>query len=86
MTHFICFLQKFDPDARAIKVENLQPYTYYRLRLIAENIMGRSNASDPTRWFQTLQDAPDNPPGSVTVRALNATDLRVSWTVSGKCY
>ena len=68
--------------ARSIQVDNLRPYTRYRLRIIAENIVGRSNASLPTRSFQTQQAAPGVPPGSVTVRALNATALRVSWTVS----
>ena len=63
-------------------MENLRPYTKYRLRIIAVNIVGRSNASLPSREFQTLQAAPGVPPGSVTVRALNATALRVSWTVS----
>ncbi|XP_071105902.1 protein sidekick-2-like isoform X1 [Haliotis cracherodii] len=68
-----------DPDAREILVQNLRPYTQYKLRLIAENIVGRSNASLPTRIFETLQDAPGGPPGNVTVRALNSTAFRISW-------
>ncbi|XP_067672270.1 protein sidekick-2-like isoform X1 [Haliotis asinina] len=68
-----------DPDAREILVQNLRPYTQYRLRLIAENIVGRSNASLPTRMFETMQDAPGGPPGNVTVRALNSTAFRISW-------
>lgn len=71
-----------DPDAREILVQNLRPYTQYKLRLIAENIVGRSNASLPTRIFETLQDAPGGPPGNVTVRALNSTAFRISWIVS----
>ncbi|KAL3875338.1 hypothetical protein ACJMK2_033296 [Sinanodonta woodiana] len=72
--------QVSDPDARSILVYNLRPFTNYRLRLIAENIVGQSGSSDPTGLFQTLQDAPSVPPGNVTVRALNATAIRVSWT------
>lgn len=75
-------MQVSKPDARSLEVQNLKPYTYYRLRIIAENVKGRSNASEPTRQFQTLQDTPEAPPGNLTVRALNATALRVSWTVS----
>ena len=63
-------------------MENLRPYTRYRLRLIAVNIVGRSKPSLPTREFKTLQAAPSVPPGNVTVRAVNATALRVSWMVN----
>ncbi|KAK7506394.1 hypothetical protein BaRGS_00002506 [Batillaria attramentaria] len=69
-----------DPTARDILVQNLKPYTRYQLRLIAENIVGRSSPSEPTREFQTLQAPPGSPPGNVTVRALNSTALRISWT------
>ena len=78
----IYILQISQPEARSFEVQNLKPYTYYKLRIIAENVKGRSNASEPTRQFQTLQAAPDAAPGNLTVRALNATALRVSWTVS----
>jgi protein sidekick len=74
-------LQKNNPSARSLQVENLKPYTHYKLRITAENIVGRSGPSEPTRLFQTTQDVPGAPPGNVTVRALNATALRVSWTV-----
>lgn len=75
------FSQVSDPTARSLQVHNLKPYTHYRLRITAENIVGRSGPSEPSRLFQTIQDAPGAPPGNVTVRALNATALRVSWTV-----
>ncbi|KAL4239205.1 Protein sidekick-2 [Mactra antiquata] len=73
-----------DPSARSLQVQNLKPYTHYKLRITAENIVGRSDPSEPTRQFQTIQDAPGAPPGNVTVRALNATALRVSWTPLSK--
>ncbi|ESO89015.1 hypothetical protein LOTGIDRAFT_106770, partial [Lottia gigantea] len=69
-----------DPSANQIRVLNLIPFTQYTFRLIAENIVGRSNASDPTRVIQTKMAAPGIPPGNVTVRALNSTALRISWT------
>lgn len=73
-----------DPDARSITVLNLRPYTTYRLRIIAVNIVGPSlKASNETSEFQTLQAAPSQPPNDVTVRAQNDPDtIRISWTVS----
>ena len=65
-----------------ITVENLYPYTHYRLRLMAENIAGQSERSEPSSWFQTIQAAPTSAPEEVTVRAINETALRVRWTVS----
>lgn len=70
------------PESVAITVEDLLPYTKYRLRMLAENIAGQSPASDPTRWFDTLQAPPSTPPREVTVRAVNETAQRVRWTVS----
>ena len=71
-----------DPHAREIWVQNLQPFTKYQLKVIAENIVGQSAPSEPTREFETLQAPPGVPPGNVTVRPLNATAFRISWTVS----
>jgi len=50
--------------------------------MIAENIADTSNPSDPTYWFETIQAAPYNPPSDVSMRAVNETAVRVSWTVS----
>lgn len=70
-----------DPDATALTVLDLQPFTRYRLRVIAENIAGRSNASEATPWFDTLQALPSAPPSDVTVRAINETSIRIRWMV-----
>lgn len=43
------------PKARSLVVNGLRPYTAYRLRLVAENVVGRSPPSGPTERFQTLQ-------------------------------
>ncbi|KAF5272120.1 hypothetical protein FQA39_LY01202 [Lamprigera yunnana] len=68
-----------DPDATTITVRNLVPFTLYRLRLIANNVVGASSPSEPSKEFQTIQAAPSHPPKNVTVRAMSATELRVRW-------
>lgn len=54
----------------------------YKLRLIANNVVGASQPSEPTKEFQTIQAPPSHPPKNVTVRAMSATELRVRWIVS----
>ena len=44
-----------DPDAKSIVVKNLTPYMEYQLRLLAHNVVGASEPSDPTKEFQTIQ-------------------------------
>ncbi|XP_060530016.1 protein sidekick isoform X3 [Cylas formicarius] len=68
-----------DPDATTITVTGLVPFTVYRLRLIASNVVGASVPSEPTKEFQTIQAPPAHPPRNVTVRAMSATELRVRW-------
>ena len=70
------------PEATALTVSGMRPYRRYRLRLIAENTAGSSEPSEPTRWFETIQAPPSNPPQEVTVLAVNETAIRVRWTVS----
>ena len=66
-----------------VQVENLSPYTTYQLRLIAENVVGKSDPSSPTRGFMTLKAVPEIAPRDVTVTSVGATAFRVSWLVSG---
>ncbi len=68
-----------DPDATYITVKGLSPYTQYKLRIIAVNVAGQSEPSEPTKDFQTIQAVPKHPPYNVTVRAMSATELRVRW-------
>ncbi|XP_055618243.1 protein sidekick isoform X3 [Toxorhynchites rutilus septentrionalis] len=68
-----------DPDASTLTVTGLTPFTPYRLRIIASNVVGPSEPSDPTKDFQTIQARPMHPPLNVTVRAMSATELRVRW-------
>lgn len=67
---------------QAFLVQNLIPFMEYRLRLIANNIVGASPPSEASRPFQTLQAPPHGPPQSVTLRAMGPTSIRVRWTVS----
>ncbi|CAH0692396.1 unnamed protein product [Chilo suppressalis] len=67
------------PDAQSILVKGLVPFTTYRLRLIATNVVGSSQPSEPCKEFQTIQAPPQHPPRNVTVRAVSATNLRVRW-------
>lgn len=71
-----------DPDATTLTVTGLVPFTVYRLRLIANNVVGHSLPSEPSKEFQTIQARPSHPPKNVTVRAMSATELRVRWIVS----
>ena len=68
-----------DPEAKAILVKNLIPYMDYQLRVIASNVVGASEPSEPTRKFQTIQAPPSHAPRNVTIRAMSATQLRVRW-------
>lgn len=68
-----------EATAAAVTVRPLVPFTVYRLRLVANNVVGASAPSDPTKEFQTLQAPPSHPPLNVTVRAMSATELRVRW-------
>lgn len=75
-----------DPDATTITVTGLVPFTLYKLRLIANNVVGASQPSEPCKEFQTIQAPPAHPPKNVTVRAMSATELRVRWIVSNKLF
>ncbi|KAK7791911.1 hypothetical protein R5R35_005428 [Gryllus longicercus] len=68
-----------DPDATTITVTKLVPFMQYRLRIIARNVVGSSQPSEPTKEFQTIQAPPAHAPRNVTVRAMSANQLRVRW-------
>lgn len=71
--------EESNPEATTLTVINLIPFTTYRLRLIAVNVVGPSEPSDATKEFQTIQAPPAHPPWNVTVRAMSAKELRVRW-------
>ncbi|CAL1541031.1 unnamed protein product [Lymnaea stagnalis] len=68
-----------DETANQILVKNLLPYTRYKLRIIAQNIVDNSEPSEPCNQFQTKQAAPGVAPEDVTPRAINSTAIRVRW-------
>ncbi|XP_064477865.1 protein sidekick-like isoform X1 [Ornithodoros turicata] len=76
----VCYHEENAPEAQALTVQPLVPYTEYRLRLTASNVVGESPFSEPSHWFQTLQAAPGHAPRNVTVRAAGPHSLRVRWT------
>ncbi|XP_077998941.1 protein sidekick-like [Glandiceps talaboti] len=45
-----------DPDAYAFEIPHLKPFTKYRFRLTAINVVGASDPSEPSREIETLQD------------------------------
>ncbi len=45
---------------KAILVQNLEPYMEYQLRLVANNVVGASEPSEPSRKFQTIQVTGDD--------------------------
>eukprot|EP00090_Calanus_glacialis_P041134 TRINITY_DN7227_c0_g1_i2.p1 TRINITY_DN7227_c0_g1~~TRINITY_DN7227_c0_g1_i2.p1 ORF type:complete len:2186 (-),score=220.82 TRINITY_DN7227_c0_g1_i2:579-7136(-) len=68
-----------DPEASTITVGNLIPYMEYSLRLVANNVVGASEPSLPTKKFQTIQADPKHAPQNVTIRAFEFTKLNVRW-------
>lgn len=68
--------------ANYLVVQNLRPYTRYRLRLIPMNIVGASErASEPSPEFQTLQLEPEHPPFNFTItsESIQSTSVRADW-------
>lgn len=81
-TSWFSMFEEDSPDATTLTVVGLLPFTMYRLRLTARNVVGPSEPSEPTKEFQTIQAPPSHPPRNVTVRAMSHTELRVRWIVS----
>ncbi|XP_028264625.1 protein sidekick-1-like [Parambassis ranga] len=67
------------PDADALEIPNLTPFTQYRFRLQQVNIVGSSPMSAPSRVIQTLQAAPDTHPSSLSLVSATQTSLRLRW-------
>lgn len=68
-----------EPDARAMEVPELNPFTYYSFRMRQVNIVGTSPPSQPSRRIQTLQAPPDMAPANVTLRTASETSLWLRW-------
>uniref|UniRef100_A0AAQ4PT27 Sidekick cell adhesion molecule 1a n=1 Tax=Gasterosteus aculeatus aculeatus TaxID=481459 RepID=A0AAQ4PT27_GASAC len=71
--------EKNRPDADALEVPDLTPFTQYRFRMRQVNIVGSSAMSAPSRLIQTLQAAPDTHPSNFTLLSATQTSLRFNW-------
>ncbi|XP_071965988.1 protein sidekick-2-like isoform X2 [Antedon mediterranea] len=68
-----------DPESTGYTVPNLTPYTTYRFRIIATNIVNSSAPSESSSSTQTHQDNPSVYPQGVVIRSYSETSLRVRW-------
>uniref|UniRef100_A0A5S6Q0T3 Protein-tyrosine-phosphatase n=1 Tax=Trichuris muris TaxID=70415 RepID=A0A5S6Q0T3_TRIMR len=68
------------PRAKSITVTGLRPHTNYTLRLIAENVVGRSAPSAPSSPFETLQDVPEFSPSDFDAQPISDHSIRVTWS------
>ncbi|TSK31292.1 Protein sidekick-1 [Bagarius yarrelli] len=75
----VLYEKENDPEAQVLEVPNLTPFTHYRFRMRQVNIVGSSEASEPSRVIQTLQAPPDVAPGSVSVRTASETSVWLRW-------
>lgn len=66
------------PNATSLRVENLQPFTNYTLRMYAQNVKGKSKPSKPTEIFQTQADVPSVAPEYLSVRSSSLTQNSIS--------
>ncbi|GAA6109143.1 protein sidekick-1 isoform X5 [Tachysurus ichikawai] len=75
----VLYEKENDPEAQVLEVPNLTPFTHYRFRMRQMNVVGSSEASEPSRVIQTLQAPPDVAPGSVSVRTASETSVWLRW-------
>uniref|UniRef100_UPI00358EEDB3 protein sidekick-2-like n=1 Tax=Myxine glutinosa TaxID=7769 RepID=UPI00358EEDB3 len=67
------------PQKYSLLVNELQPYTFYRLRVRQGTAVAVSEASPATRWVQTLPAPPDVAPWNITVRTAGSRSIWVHW-------
>ncbi|XP_071358488.1 neuronal cell adhesion molecule a isoform X6 [Trachinotus anak] len=59
---------------------NLSPYVYYSFRVLAQNHVGCSQPSQPSRQYRTNPAAPDENPSNVHGEGTEPGNLVISWT------
>lgn len=68
-------------QSRSLQVNNLSPFTRYRVRLIPINVVGRSHyPSEPTHEFQTAQTEPEQAPKDLILEDIKSSSLVAHWT------
>ncbi|XP_028450243.1 protein sidekick-1 isoform X1 [Perca flavescens] len=75
----VVYQKENQPDADALEIPDLTPFTQYRFRMRQVNIVGVSALSAPSRIIQTLQAAPDTHPSNLTLLSATQTSLRFKW-------
>uniref|UniRef100_A0A8C9XMP9 Sidekick cell adhesion molecule 1 n=1 Tax=Sander lucioperca TaxID=283035 RepID=A0A8C9XMP9_SANLU len=75
----VVYQKENQPDADALEIPDLTPFTQYRFRMRQVNIVGFSAMSAPSRIIQTLQAAPDTHPSNLTLLSATQTSLRFNW-------
>nr|XP_019947838.1 PREDICTED: neuronal cell adhesion molecule-like isoform X13 [Paralichthys olivaceus] len=59
---------------------NLSPFVYYSFRVLAQNPVGYSSPSQPSRQYRTNPAAPDENPSDVRGVGTESDNLVISWT------
>ncbi|XP_074661525.1 neogenin-like [Tubulanus polymorphus] len=72
-------VEKFvDVTGDGYRLDMLEPYTEYRVRIVAYNVNGRGISTDEFRT-RTFSDRPGKPPQNVTLIPTSATTIIVRW-------
>ncbi|XP_034433546.1 neuronal cell adhesion molecule a isoform X17 [Hippoglossus hippoglossus] len=58
----------------------LSPFVYYSFRVLAQNLVGYSGPSQPSRQYRTNPAAPDENPSDVRGVGTESDNLVISWT------
>ncbi|XP_075422091.1 protein sidekick-1 isoform X2 [Ascaphus truei] len=66
-------------ESSSCVIERLSPFTSYKLRVKATNDIGDSEYNTETATVTTLQDAPEEPPNSVSVTPRTTTSILIQW-------
>ncbi|CAF2543692.1 unnamed protein product [Rotaria sp. Silwood2] len=72
-------IQSFNIEQSKLIIRDLYSNKLYRIRMLAVNIKGTSNASIPTEFFRTKPDVPSSVPQILLAQAINSSAIRVRW-------
>ncbi|ESO84299.1 hypothetical protein LOTGIDRAFT_132259, partial [Lottia gigantea] len=66
-------------DSRELIITDLEPYTCYRIKITAKNIIGRSYFSPPSDDFYTKSTAPQAAPKNFKAFSPNSSEIWLEW-------